>query len=409
MKIAFILHQFPALSETFILNQITGLLDRGHDVYIFANSAKDAPKKFPEIKKYRLSDKVSYYNMPLNPILRILKACFLILKYFPQKPKLVLQSLNFLKYKKKALSLKLLYTNIQFIDKDFDIIHCHFGPLGINGIALKELMFPKAKVLVSFRGYDMSEKVFEEYKREYPLIFQKADLFLPVCNLFKKILIEKGCEEDKIVVHHSGTDVSLFKCKENKKSNKEQINILTVGRLTPKKGIEYSIKAIAKTREKSSADIRYTIVGDGPERDSLEKLVSELGIEDKVKLLGSKTHREIVGFMQDADIFLSSNLNDTKDGYDGIPGVIREAKACCLPVLSTKAGGIPEIVLDGETGFLVNEKDVDALVVKLNYLIKNPEKRIKMGKKGRENIEKFYDIEKLNDSLVGIYKGECDF
>ena len=126
MKIAFIVNSFPTLSETFILNQITGLLDMGHDVEIFAEYDSKEKKIHQDVEKYKLAKKVYYFNMPRNKIKRVLRAIYLIITNFHKNPTKILKSLNVFKYGKESLSLKLLYLSILFLsktNKKFDIIH----------------------------------------------------------------------------------------------------------------------------------------------------------------------------------------------------------------------------------------------------------------------------------------------
>ena len=146
MKIAFIVDGFPKLSETFILNQITGLLDLGHEVEIFARYHSNEEKVHSDVKKYRLMERVHYFDMPHNKIKRVLKAIFLIITNFHKNPLKISKSLNVFKYGKEALSLWLFYLIIPFLDKDFDIIQCHFGPNGNMGAYLKQMGF-KGKIL----------------------------------------------------------------------------------------------------------------------------------------------------------------------------------------------------------------------------------------------------------------------
>ena len=155
MRIAFIVDEFPTLSETFILNQITAFLDMGHDVQIFAGFNPEEKKVHRDVEKYQLMKRVHYFNMPNSKIKRVLKAIFLVIANSYKSPINIVRSLNIFKYGKTALSLRLLYSLIPFLNKIFDIIHCHFGPNGIIGVYLKEIGIP-GKYVTSFHGYDVN-------------------------------------------------------------------------------------------------------------------------------------------------------------------------------------------------------------------------------------------------------------
>jgi coenzyme F420-reducing hydrogenase beta subunit len=402
MKIAFIVGTFPALSETFILNQITELLDLGLDVEIFARTNPKDKIIHSDIEKYQLMERVYYFIMPCNKIRRILKAIFLTIKNFHKAPLKILKSLNVFKYGKAALSLRLLYSIIPFLDKNFDILYCHFGPNGILGTYLKEIGI-NGKLVTSFHGYDMSSFIISNGNNVYKKLFLNGDLFLPISNYWKRKLIRLGCIEKKIIVHRMGIDLEKFKFFGGRKQSGEHIKILTIGRLVEKKGHEYAIKAIAKIVKKHK-NIEYIIAGDGPLRNKLEDLVSKLEIERYVKFLGAVEQREALKLYHQAHIFVLPSVTASNDDQEGIPVVLMEAQATGLPIVSTYHTGIPEVVLDGKSGFLVPENEVDALAEKLEYLIEHPEIWPDMGRCGRKYVEEKYDIKILNQQLVKIYK-----
>ena len=141
MKIAFIVNEFPSLSQTFVLNQITGLIDRGHDVDIFAKVARNDGKIHEDVNKYNLLEHTIYQkSIPKNIILRILKSLGYIVKFMPKNHLRILRSLNILKYGRTAASFNLLYQILSFLTKGpYDITHCQVGMLGPEAIRLKQM------------------------------------------------------------------------------------------------------------------------------------------------------------------------------------------------------------------------------------------------------------------------------
>ena len=158
MHVAFILNVFPALSETFILNQITGLIDRGHEVDIFAWRHGDTSKMHPDVLRYNLLDKTYYgISIPRNIFKRFLKAAFLILSNLHKRPLVILRSLNVFKRDSKAESLRQLYEVIPFLGHDnYDIIHCHFGPNGLWAVNVRNAGAIDGKLITTFHGYDIN-------------------------------------------------------------------------------------------------------------------------------------------------------------------------------------------------------------------------------------------------------------
>jgi colanic acid/amylovoran biosynthesis glycosyltransferase len=416
MKIAFIVNAFPILSETFILNQITGLLDREHDVDIYAIHPEDQPMVHADVEKYYLLDRTYYRGshrkrMPQNIIRRFIKAIDLIVRNFHRKPVAFLRALNIFKFGRQAASLRILYKAIPFLDKDildYDIVHCHFGPNGNLGALLKDIGAIKGKVITTFHsGYDIPRYVMQRGDHAYDYLFANGDLFLPISNRWKDELIRLGCEEQKIVVHRMGVDTDRFLFSPRQPRGDGKIRLLTVGRLVEKKGVEYGIQAVAKVL-KQHPQIEYKIAGDGLLKIDLNRLINDLDVADSVKLLGWQRQEEIVKLMKEADILLAPSVCSKDGDWEGIPVVLMEALAQGLPVLSTQHSGIPELVQDGKSGFLVPERDVDALAEKLTYLIEHPEIWPEMGWSGRDYVERHYDINKLNDQLVQLYQRLLD-
>ena len=410
MKIAFFLTEFPCLSQTFILNQITGLLDRGHEVEIFADKPSDEPQVHDDVIKYKLMSRTCFHrgkldDMPKSKLYRTIKAAVYILRYMPKLPLSVLNTLNIFKYGRKAASFKLLFQMLPLFDKGpYDIIHCHFGPCGNFALYLKSLRAIRGKLITSLHGYDMSNYIQVHGKEVYNDLFTKGDLFLPISERWRGDLIKLGCKEDKIIVHRMGIDINKFPFRSTVPLSNDNFNILTIGRLVEKKGVEYGIRAVAKIITEFPG-VQYKIVGDGPLKESLLMLLQALNLEKNVELLGWKKQDEISKLMGWADILLAPSVTSSDGDQEGIPVVLMEASARGLPVVSSYHTGIPEIVRDRITGFLCPERDVDELASKLKDLITMPELRQEMGLAARKHAEVHHNIENLNDRLVEIYRG----
>ena len=406
MKIAFFVEKFPTLSETFVLNQITGLIDRGHHVDIYAEMPSNEPRMHLDIKKYNLLNRTYYCpQMPSNLLWRLLKGFSILFANFLKDPVLLLRSLNIFQYGKKAASFRILYTAIPLLRKrpKYDIIQCHFGKNGLKAAFLKDIGAIQGKLITTFHGIDLSGFVKTLGDRIYDPLFDKGNLFLPISEFWRNRLIELGCAPEKIIVHRMGIDCGKFAFTPRRLSADGLIQIVTIARLVEKKGVEYGVRAVAKL-VKNNRNIQYKIVGDGYLREPLERLIQELEVSDTVKLLGWKQQQEIIEILNDGDILLAPSVTSQKNGdQEGIPIVLMEAMAMGLPIISTQHSGIPELVQNNVSGFLVPEQDVEGLTEKLNYLIEHPEIWSKMGQAGRLYVKEHHDIDKLNDRLVEIY------
>ncbi|MBU0477492.1 glycosyltransferase [bacterium] len=401
MKIAFIVGHFPSMSETFILNQITGLIDLGHEVDIFAFEKKEYNcKVHEEIITYNLLDKVHYFYSPKKRSERLTGALFIIIRNFHKNPFAIKRCLNFKKYGRYH-AINNLFKCRPFFEKKYDIIHCHFGSNALKILFLKEVF--DIKLVTSFHGYDLSLFINEHGKNVYRPLFEKGDLFLPVSEYWKRCLLDLGCSIDKIIVHHAGILVEDVALKKNKPNSYNKIKIITVARLVEKKGIEFAILA-SKNLMNNYANMEYIIVGDGPLRERIELMLNSLSMNEHIKLLGWRTKKEVRESMDSADIFVLPCVTSADGDMEGIPVSLMEAQGFGLPVVSTYHSGIPELVKDGETGFLVAERDIDSLTSKLEYLIRDREICLKMGKHGQKLVAEKFNIRKLNKRLVDIYK-----
>ena len=401
MKIAVIVHGFPKLSETFILNQITGLIDLGHTVDIFAYYKPKEKKVHADIKDYALLNHVKYFSFIHNGVKDNLRLLFSLMLEFCFHPVRFLSSISVFKKWWKGLLLTAITT--LFSGKQYDIVHCHFGPNGIIGMYLRK-MGVRSKFVTTFYGYDLSQFILRYGNGVYSELFRNGDVFLSISEYFQRKLISLGCNPKEIIVHHLGIDLNRFKqCRERDISPKGEVKILTVGRLHEMKGYEYAIKAIARVVE-GEKKILYIIAGDGAIKNKLRSLASQLKVSSFIQFLGEVTQEEVMKLYKEAHIFMLSSATSQNGNQEGTPTVLMEAQAMELPVVSTYHSGIPEVVIDGKTGYLVIEKDIVGLANKIEFLVENPAMWSTMGRYGREVVEDKYNINKLNRQLVDIYQ-----
>ena len=403
MKVAFVVGRFPCLSETFVLNQITALINSGHDVTILAVENPGEEKVHSDVDQFDLMQKTIYFPLiPVNKFLRIIKGLGLIFRGLFTNPFRLITCLNVVKFGKDALSLKLLYYNIPVLDRKFDILHCHFGQNGLIGSCLKRAG-AGCLLLTTFHGYDLSEYLTGAGPGIFNELFQVCDLCLPISEHWKYQLIEMGCPEERIAVHHMGIDVDRLQFQKRQLSPDEPVKILTIGRLVEKKGHEYAIRAIARSLSEHS-NLEYTIAGSGPLEASLKKLVKDLRIESCIRFRGECNRAEVQELFAECHIFVLSSITSSKGDKEGIPVVLMEAQAVGMPVVSTLHSGIPEGVLDGKSGFLVPEKDIESLYEKIGYLIAHPEKWPELGRQGRSWVEKQFNQPVLDMELESIFE-----
>ena len=437
LKVAFMVYEFPLLSETFIVNQIAGLIDRGCEVDIYAECKGDRNKLHPLVEKYDLLEQTYYLpELPENLLVRLIRGVGLIPNYALRSPRQLWRSLYPFPLTDLTLSLWLLHTIIPNFDRDYDIIHCQFGTQSFRGMAFRQVNAPQAKLITTFRGYDISGFVRQKGKNVYRQLFRHGDFFLTNCDFFRERAISIGCPPEKIKVNRSGLDCDRFLNGANAPASRRDfesidsvslkgetpktalhrftyqsrslaedgwIQIATTGRLVEKKGIEYVIRAVARLVP-TYPRLRYKIIGEGPLRQHFTDLIQELKLTENVELMGWRNETEIVETLRNTHVFVAPSITAANGDRDAPINVLKEAMAVGLPVVSTYHGGIPELVEDGKSGFLVPEQDANALAEKLAYLIEHPELWTQMGKAGREFVLQHYNLERINDDLMNIYR-----
>jgi len=412
LRVAFVVSRFPVLSETFVINQATGLLDRGYEVDIFTEQLEQGVKMHADVDKYNLLARTYVMpSVPKNYLVRLGKGIQLVLRHGFRYPRHILQALNIGQLGIRAASLWPLFTAIPTLAKpSYDIIHCQFGDLGFRGLLLRDLMRVRsqptdspAQLVMMFRGFDISAKLKSENDDIYGALFQKADFFLTNCDFFRQRLLALGCPPDKINVHYSGLDCDKYVFSPRQLAPRETIRIASTGRLVEKKGLAYSVRAIAQVT-KHYPNIRFDIMGDGPLRAELEALIDSLNVSDTVHLLGWQNEAEIINVLSQAHLFVAPSVTAANGNQDAPINVLKEAMALGLPVVSTTHGGIPELVEDGISGFLVPERDADAIAQALIKLIENPQQWPEMGKAGRAYVKQHYNLGNLNDRLASLYE-----
>ena len=402
LKVVFILGEFPKISETFILNLITGLIDLGIDIELIALQRSNDKKVHADVIKYDLMKKVYYLNVPKNKFIRFLKALPIIFLNL-NKPKKIISSLNFFTYGKAVFSLYPLYMTNHFIslNKNFDIIHCHFGQRGLIGAVLKDIGIT-GRLVTSFYGGDIFVYPKIAGKEIYKHLFEIGDLFLTTSNFARKGVINLGIDEKKIKVLPVGFKTKKFQFMKRIRENDKSTVLITVARLVEKKGYVYALQAI-KNLINQGKKIKYIIVGDGELREQLENLVSKLKIKKHVFFKGFATEDEVIELYRKSDIFILHSITASDGAVETQSLVLQEAQKTGLPIVSTNHDGIPDGVLENKSGFLVPEKDVNLFTEKIKILIDSPKLREKFGKAGERFVRERYEIKNLNKKLIKFY------
>lgn len=222
----------------------------------------------------------------------------------------------------------------------------------------------------------------------------------------EQMIRENGFNPNKIVSIPTGVDINVFDPEKQRGNLREELNLppstplvgaVSVIRIW--KGIDYMVKA-APLILKQMPDVRFVIVGEGPHRKTLEKTIDEVGVNDKVYLLG---HREdIVNILKSIDILVHPSYAN-----EGVPQAVLQAMAMKKPVIASNIAPLREVVIDYKTGLLVNIKDPESIAHFVIKLLREKEMADYMGENGRKMVEDSYSFSGMLDKLIALYEKRC--
>lgn len=406
MRVAFIVGRFPVLSEPFILNQVTGAVARGCDAHIFAVQGRpDATDKVhPDFRRFGLAERTHYPPAPPDDKAerpRAVGAAVADLAVTHPGPAAALRRMI---DGSVTPPWKTILRGVALAQRGpFDVIHCQFGFFAERMIALRDAGVHDAAIVTTFRGGDISRYVDEQGPDVYANTFARGDYFLANCGFFRDRAVAIGCPGNRIEVHGSGIDLSRFALALRQAPAAGPVQIATTGRLVEKKGIAYVISAVADLWA-DGLDVHLHIIGDGPLRSVFAAQIADLGCGGAVTLHGWRNQTEIIDILGRCHLFVAASVTAENGDQDAPVNTLKEAMAMGLPVVATDHGGIPELVEDGVSGYLVPERDADAIGDALSRLIARPDRWPEMGRAGRRAVEAQFDMARLNDRLVLLYR-----
>jgi colanic acid/amylovoran biosynthesis glycosyltransferase len=398
VNITHLVSTFPKISETFILNQLAGLLDEGHEIQVIARKQPDVAPDHEIIEEYALDERVSYVNPPSTypEGLRLLGSAApeLLRRGFGVRS--LLATFNYGKQTPVQLeNRRKLYRHAD----GTDVFHAHFGTVGNDFLAAQRLF--KQSLIVSFYGFDIS-RIPRSNPAAYDDLFREAEAITCLSEDMRDDLTDIDCPSEKIHEVPLSIDTDRFQYTERTIDSEESVQILSVARFTEKKGLQYAIEAISKLD--TDRELQYVVAGDGDRREMLEEQIAELNVEGQVELLGWQSQEEVSQLMSESHLFLLPSVTASDGNKEGTPTVLLEAQATGLPVVSTTHAGIPEIVADGDAGLLVPERDADALADALSELIQTPDRWPEMGRAGREYVATTHSIPAVIERLIEVYE-----
>ena len=398
MKVAAIVGGFPKLSEPFILRHFTSLIDLGHELDIYARRNPGESSVQPDVVRYGLRERTYYFETPTSRGARLKRAFQTFVRGFPRHPAVMLRCLNPARYRSLYRVLNNVMCVAPFLERQYDVILCYWGGNGIDFVFLKDL-FPATRFITRFGGDDYSIGD-ENGPQALARLREEADAFIVQTDWYGRATLRRyGFDDAKIVTYRHVIAVRDIPFRERCFDGRE-FRIVSVARLVEKKGLEFGIRAAVSLQARNPhLRVTYRVIGDGPLAGSLAGLIRELKAEATVEMLGAKTTPEVMKWVGESDVFLLPSLME-QAGY-----VLLEAQSTGIPVVATRVGGVPEMVREGRSAFLVEPGDAAGLAAALQQLVDRPETWALMGREGREHVETQHDLERLKPRLAEILRG----
>ncbi|WP_404984274.1 glycosyltransferase [Chryseobacterium sp. M5] len=306
--------------------------------------------------------------------------------------------LSVMNYKRLQKIIKKRFKKILIKEK----IDCVVGDYLVTGAAVREaceeLNIP---IVANVLGYEINkEDVLKGNTNIYSKLARYNSYVIPVAKNMIPKLKNFGFSDEQIVYSPIGAKEDFFRIK----PSYESFQFLAIGRFTETKSPQISIKAFAKVLEKFP-QAKFVFAGHGELFGECAQLIKDLQISDKIDLIGWIDQEKQIELLSESSVFIQHSVTAKNGDAEGTPVAIIEASAAGLPVVSTKHGGIVDTIIDGQTGFLVEEHDLNSMAKKMIFLLENQNIMKEFGQKGKEFIRENFSLDKhLNDVSQTIIK-----
>ena len=390
--VGYLLKTYPKLSETFILNEILQLEKFGVPLHLFSlRKPMFADKFHPAV--YRVQANVTYIpsigwrSNPIDSTLIVLDHLELCLR----NPLRYFSTLWFYLRVPEEKRLK-EFAQAGFLTRalqrrKIQHLHAHFANVPTS---VAELVERFSGITFSFTAH--AKDIYLSRKDELARKIRAAEFVVTCTGYNQRYLQDIDAGPTPIYLAYHGVDLSKFNNFDRASQLAQPLLILSVGRFCEKKGFFYLIEACRLLKARGRAFL-CSIVGWGPLRNDLERMIVELDLCDCVSLVSEMTQDQLIHVYLTAGMFVLPCILTDNGDRDGIPNVLIEAMAMQVPVISTEVSGIPELVEHNESGILVPEKNSAALADAIELLLSGPDLRSRFGEKGRAKVLNQFTLE----------------
>ncbi len=395
-KVVYVVSLFPCWSETFIVREIQSLIDSGHEVDIV--SLKAATESLVHEEAEQLSRSVNYPSRGVQLLLGVLfsflrhpiktaKWTGITVKEMWRKPLVMAKTLATL-----GLTLDLV---AKLRGKDFQRFHAHWANYPSTAAMIAADMLGKE---FSFTCH--AHDIFLE-NQLLKMKILRSDLAATISKFNVNYLRDRiGKEADAMEVVHCGINIEEFEFDENPRD--EQL-IVSVGRLDEIKGFVYLIDACRQLHE-AGKKFQCVVVGEGPLRNDLQARITEAGLTETIRLVGAMPQPDVRNWIRKAAVFVLACDKAADGNMDGIPVVLMESMAIGTPVITTRLTGIPELVVNDDTGVLCEPRGTDEIAQSIDRLLGDPSLRKRLALSARAKVEADFNCKLEAQKLVEFWQ-----
>lgn len=402
-RVAYIMSRFPKLSETFVLNEILAVEEQGLEVDIYPLLRAREELVHPEA--LALAARARYQPFLSLAIIRSQ------LYFFRSRPRAYLAAFADLlrgtwgsrNYFVGALGIfpKVAHAARLMEADGVELVHCHFS----NHPAVAGFLVHRLTGI----PYTFTAHGFDLHVDRRMLCEKVAEAaFVVTVSEYNRRLILEECGEqarEKVAVVHCGVDTDFFRPREPQLSERP-FSLLCIGTLHEVKGQEYLVEACRLLAD-GGVRVACTLVGDGPDRPALIRRIEAAGLQGRVRIAGRMTRAGVAEQLREADVLVAPSVPTRQGKREGIPVVLMEAMGGGVPVVASGISGIPELVVDGQTGLLVPPRDPQSLAAALRRLHDDPALRRRLALAAREKVEREFDLRTNAAELVRRFRAHA--
>lgn len=402
--LAYILKGYPRISETFISNEILLLERLGFSLRLFP--MRRGREDFCHESVKQIKARVDY--LPTELLLELPRLIgpnifCAAARPGPYRRALSMAVVRYRRTRKTATFKHLFqagYLSWKFLLREPSIVHLH-GHFAHSPTSVTMFSAELCGLPFSFTAH--AKDIYTSDPDQLREKIERA-VFVATCTNHNKGYLESLRISGSAAIHclYHGIDLRLFTNDELRTAPRQPYKLLSVARITEKKGLPTVYQALRELADRG-IDYRHVLIGDGDDRDKILALIKNLGLQDRCTWLGTRTHQEVLDQFRQSDLFILGCEIASDGDRDGIPNVLVESLAMGVPAVATNVSAIPEILIDGETGLSVAEKDSGALAGAIVELLTNVELRKKVIVGGRLFVREHFDNSRLILRLADLF------